>query len=183
MFWGIIVWYSVSTLFFFFFSSLLCPLLFRVLSASAACRISLLLADLFFSRLFCVSFSQTSFIINHIMTPFLSPNSEHTVPAPATMWPCMVTAACFSHLQTSMAALGAVLPSSAALTGSLFVDVLNDSLLLTGASCLLCLTVLACCHALCYAKVNVRSVRMLMSCHIRIFPVFNIVKIMDGSHC
>lgn len=68
----------------------------------------------------------------------------------------------------------------------LLMDVLNDLLFLTVASCLF-----VCCHALCYAEVNVR---MLMSCcHIIrgffFFLCFNpqvflyCSKIIDGGHC
>lgn len=111
-------------------------------------------ADLFFPSLF-LSLLLPEIIYHEPCHPPL--NNEHTVPTAATFWPCMVTAAVL--IIKGKLELNA-LPSSPKLIGSLFMDVLNDSLFFTVALCLICLmTVYACCHALFYAKVYVWSLK------------------------
>lgn len=111
-------------------------------------------ADLFFSQLFHIplcprhhSSPNLSWHLCFCFFPFPWTVSK-TAPSPATMWLCRVTAAAWD------------------LFACLFVDVLNDLLLLPVALCSC-----VCCCAPCYAKVNVRMLMLsrykgLSLCHI-----------------
>lgn len=110
--------------------------------------------DLFFSQLFHIPLCprhHSSPNLSRYLWGFFFPfpwTVSKTAPSPATTWLCRVTAAAWD------------------LFGYLFVDVLNDLLLLPVALCLC-----VCCCAPCYAKVNVRMLMLwcykgLSLCHI-----------------
>lgn len=82
-----------------------------------------------------------------------SPDKEHTVLAPASIWLCRVIAAARDRWSL------------------LFMDVQNDLLFLTVA---LCLSV--CCHALCYAKVVCKNANVMLS-HYKVFFFFSVALI------